>query len=78
MRLNLAIGLAVVALAVIGPVGRIPARSALPGGAPACPEVTPSLVVTALLEKTIFQVDVVSLELWLGPAGDFVTSCWPS
>jgi hypothetical protein len=25
-------------------------------------------VVTALLEKTIFKVDVVSLELWLGPA----------
>jgi len=38
------------------------------GGAPVRPAATPSLVAHALLEKTIFQVDVVALELWLGPA----------
>lgn len=56
MNWTLAVRFAIAALATGSPVGE-----------PARPEVTPSLVATALLEKTIFQVDVVSLELWLGP-----------
>jgi hypothetical protein len=49
--------IAIATLAIANPVGE-----------PVRPEATPSLVATALLEKTIFQVDVVSVELWLGPA----------
>jgi hypothetical protein len=57
MNGNLAVCFALAILTLINPVG-----------APLCPESTPSLVASALLEKTIFKVDVVSLELWLGPA----------
>ncbi len=63
MNGNLTACLAMAILAIVHPIG-----SALQGAEPARPEVTPSLVATALLEKTIFKVDVVSLELWLGPA----------
>jgi hypothetical protein len=64
---NLAASFAFATLAIVNPVGNIPIGSELLGGEPARPEVTPSLVATALLEKTIFRVDVASLELWLGP-----------
>jgi hypothetical protein len=67
MNLNLAAGFVIATLAIVNPLGKIPIRRELPGGEPVRPEVTPSLVATALLEKTIFRVDVVSLELWLGP-----------
>ena len=68
MNWNLAASFVIATLAIVNPLGKTPIRSELPGDEPARPEVTPSLVATALLEKTIFQVDVVSLELWLGPA----------
>lgn len=67
MKLILATSFVIATLAIVNPLGKIPIRSELPGDEPARPEVTPSLVATALLEKTIFRVDVVSLELWLGP-----------
>lgn len=68
MKRNLVAGFAVVILAIANPLGMAPVRAGLPGEEPARPETTPSLVINALLEKTIFKVDVVSLELWLGPA----------
>ena len=67
MNWNLAASFVIATLAIVNPLGKTPIRSELPGDEPARPEVTPSLVATALLEKTIFRVDVVSLELWLGP-----------
>lgn len=76
MNWNLAVSLAIATLAIVNPIGNpfgnpighIPTWIALQDDEPARPEVTPSLVVTSLLEKTIFKVDVVALELWLGPA----------
>lgn len=68
MNWNLATGFALATLAIVNPLGKMPSGSGLPGGEPARPEVTPSLVATALLEKTVFKVDVVTLDLWLGPS----------
>ena len=67
MNWNLTACLTLATLAIVNPLGKTPIRSELPGDEPARPQSAPSLVATALLEKTIFRVDVVALELWLGP-----------
>jgi len=68
MHWNLAAGFALAILAIAHPLGKTAIGNGLPGGEPARPEVAPSLVAAVLLEKTVFKVDVVTLELWLGPA----------
>jgi hypothetical protein len=55
------------AVIVVLLVSGLAASSAIPADPIPRPGSEPSLTTFALLEKTIFKVDVLALELWLGP-----------